>query len=263
MTAKVHASACVDPSARLADDVVIGPGAVIGPDVELGPGARVGPHCVLEGPAQIGEGTRLSAHAVVGSAPQDLKYGGERTIVRLGARNQVREFVTINRGTEAGGGETVVGDDNLFMTGAHVAHDCRVGDGTVFANNATLGGHVTVGDAATIGAFSAVHQFCRVGDHAFVGGFTVATKDVLPFMRTVGSRGDVHAYGVNRIGLERRGMDAAVIEALSRAFREIRRRRSRWTECAAELMERLGHVPEVARLVAFVEEARRSRGYHA
>ena len=181
----------------------------------------------------------------------------------MGERNTFREFCTVNRGTAGGIGETVIGDDNLFMTGAHVAHDCEVGSGTVFANNATLGGHVSVSDQVTLGAFSAVHQFCRVGEHAFVGGFTVATKDVLPFMRTVGGRGGVTAYGPNRIGLERKGMAADVIQALGDAFRQLRRPGGSKPEVLETLRAEHGSVAEVCRLLEFVAQAREARGFHS
>jgi len=246
----------------LGEDVVIGPASVIGPGVRLAEGVRVGPHCVLEGPTWVGASCVLTSHVALGTAPQDLKYDGEPTELKLGGRNTLREFCPVNRGTVTGIGKTVIGDDNRFMTGAHVAHDCEVGDGTVFANNATLGGHVVVSEQATLGAFSAVHQFCRVGEHAFVGGFTVATKDVLPFMRTVGGRGEVTAYGPNRIGLERKGMASDAIKALGDAFRQLRRPGGSKPAVVEALREEHGSVAEVCRLLDFVAQARDARGFH-
>ena len=254
--------ASVHSAAALGKDVEIGPWSLVGPQVRLGDGVRVGPHCVIDGDVEIGEGSVLTSHVAIGSPPQDLKYAGEPTRVRIGARNTIREFCTVNRGTAAGGGVTSIGDDNLFMTGAHVAHDCHVGSRTVFANNATLGGHVSVGDFTTVGAFTAAHQFCRIGRHAFIGGFTVVTKDILPFMKTVGSRGDVTCYGPNKMGLERKGMPAEAVEALSRAFRILRAPGGRTPDGFARMLEEQGSHAEVREFVEFAEAARLSRGFH-
>ena len=161
-------------------------------------------HVVIGPFTELGEDNEIYAHCTLGMGPQDLKFKGAPTRLRIGDRNVVRESCTMHRGTEHGGGLTTVGDDNFFMTGSHIAHDCHVGNSNIFANCATLAGHVEVGDFCTVGAFSAVHQFCRVGSHAFMGGFTVATLDVLPYMKTVGAR-DTKSYGVNTIGLRRRG----------------------------------------------------------
>jgi UDP-N-acetylglucosamine acyltransferase len=260
--ARVDPRAVVADGARLADDVVVGPFAVVGDGVTVGPGCRIGPHCVLEGGTEVGEGCVLTSHVALGTPPQDLKYGGEPTRLVVGARNVFREFCTVNRGTVAGGGTTRVGEGSLFMTGSHVAHDCQVGSRTVFANNATLGGHVTVEDDVTVGAFCAVHQFCHVGRHAFLGGFTVVTKDALPFMRTVGSRGDVRCYGPNRIGLERKGLAGPAIAALDTAFRRLRSRGGLRPEALAEAVAEAAGAAEVAELLAFVLRARQGRGVH-
>lgn len=259
---RIDERASVHATATLGAGVEIGPWSLVGPQVRLGDGVRVGPHCVIDGDVEVGEGSVLTSHVSIGSPPQDLKYAGEATRVRVGARNTFREFCTVNRGTAAGGGLTVVGDDNLFMTGSHVAHDCRVGSRIVFANNATLGGHVVVGDFATIGAFTAAHQFCRIGRHAFIGGFTVVTKDILPFMKTVGSRGEVTCYGPNRIGLERKGMTGEAVEALGKAFRILRAPSGRTPDGFARMLEEQGSAPEVRELVEFAEAARAGRGFH-
>lgn len=259
----VSPQAVIDAGADLADDVEIGPFSVIGPDVRIGAGCRIGPHCVVEGPTDVGAGCVLTSHVSLGSAPQDLKHRGEPTTLEVGARNVFREFVTVNRGTATGGGTTRIGEDNLFMTGAHVAHDCQVGDRTVFANNATLGGHVSVLDDATVGAFCAVHQFCRVGRHAFVGGFTVATKDVLPFMKTVGSRGAVKVYGPNTIGLQRKGFPDEVVDALAAAHRVLRKPSGCRTEALDEIALRHDSVAEVLELIDFIKASREGRGCHS
>jgi UDP-N-acetylglucosamine acyltransferase len=215
--ARVHPSAVVDPSVVIGEDSVVGPGAVIGPGVVVGRRVNIGACAVIEGLTTIGDETRIFPFASIGLAPQDLKYKGEPTRLVIGRANTFRECVTIHRGTIGGGGETRIGDRNLFMAYAHVAHDCQVGSDTIFGPGATLGGHVVVEDFAQISAYSGVHQYCRVGRHAFIGGYSVVTKDALPFAKTVGNRARV--YGVNSIGLVRRGFSPAVVGRLKRAFR--------------------------------------------
>src|SRR4030095_13571414 len=197
---------------------IIEPHAVIGPDVTVGKRCRIGASAVVEGWTEIGDETHIYPMASIGLAPQDLKYKGERTRLRIGRRNIVREFATINRGTAGGGGQTSIGDNNLFMAYVHVAHDCQVGNDTIFGPHATLGGHVAVEDNANISAGSAVHQFCRVGRHGFIGGYSVVTKDALAFGRTIGSR-PARIFGVNSVGLVRRGFSADTINQLKRAYR--------------------------------------------
>jgi len=210
--AGIHPTAVVAASARIAEPTSIGAYAVVGPQVKIGAGTIIEAHAVIDGDTSLGRDNHIYPYASVGLPPQDLKYHGEATRLEIGDRNVVREFVTLNRGTGGGGGLTSIGSDNLFMAYAHVAHDCRVGNHTIFANAATLAGHVDVADHATIGAFSAVHQFCRVGVYGFLGGYTVATKDVLPYSKTVGNRARI--YGVNTLGLQRRGFPAEVIAAI-------------------------------------------------
>ena len=214
---RVDSSAQVHPGAQLGDGTVVGPNVSIGEHVRIGRGCRIGASSVIDGWTEIGDESEIFPFASIGLIPQDLKFQGEQTRLTIGARNVFREFVTINRGTRGGGGHTEIGDDNLFMAYAHVAHDCKIGSGTIFANAATLGGHVLVDDHATIGAFSGVHQYCRVGKHAFIGGYSVVTKDALPFSKTVGNR--ARNYGVNTLGLSRRGFAPDVIAELKRANR--------------------------------------------
>jgi len=257
MSARIHPAAIVDPAAVLGDGVEIGPYAVVEAGVTLGDGCVVGPFCRMAGPAVIGRGNRFESHCAVGGPPQDLKYDGEPTRLEIGDGNTFREFVTLNRGTPGGGGVTRIGSGGLFMAYAHVAHDCHVGDGVIFANAATLAGHVTVADFATIGAFSAVHQFCRVGVHAFLGGFTVATKDCLPFMRTVGSR-PAKCYGPNSIGLERRGFSEEVRTAIKRAWRLIHSPKLGLTEALERIeADGLADTAEVRGLVEFIRTSER------
>ncbi|HEV7501207.1 MAG TPA: acyl-ACP--UDP-N-acetylglucosamine O-acyltransferase [Vicinamibacteria bacterium] len=250
----------VDPSARVAPEAHLGPGvrvgpyAVIGPQVRIGAGTIVEAHAVIDGDTTLGADNHIYPFTSVGLAPQDLKYHGEATRLELGDRNVVREFVTLNRGTGGGGGVTRIGSDNLFMAYAHVAHDCQVGSHTIFANGATLAGHVEVADHATIGAFSAVHQFCRVGIYGFLGGYTVATKDVLPYSMTVGNRARI--YGVNTLGLTRRGFSSEVIAAIRHAYRVLLQSRLNTSEALARL-ESEPMVAEVRVLVDFIRSAKR------
>jgi len=214
----IDPTALVHPRAVVGAGTTIGPHAVVGPHVRLGANCVVGASAVIDGWTDVGDETEIFPFASIGLIPQDLKFRGEPTKLAIGRRNIFREFVTINRGTQGGGGVTEIGDRNVFMAYVHVAHDCHVGNDTIFGPHATLGGHVTVEDFANISAGSAVHQFCRVGRHGFIGGYSVVTKDALPFARTVGSR-PARIFGVNSIGLMRRGLEADVIEKLKRSFR--------------------------------------------
>ncbi|HSB76221.1 MAG TPA: acyl-ACP--UDP-N-acetylglucosamine O-acyltransferase, partial [Terriglobales bacterium] len=200
----IHPTALVDPDARIHSSCRIGPYCVVGADVEMGEGCELVAHVVLAGPTRLGAHNRIFPFASVGQPPQDLKFGGEKTRLEIGDHNQIREFVTLHRGTVGGGGVTHIGSHTLIMAYAHVAHDCFIGDHVILANAATLAGHVTVEDWATVGALCPVHQFVRIGTYAFIGGGSTITKDVLPFSKTVAAR-DAHAYGLNAIGLERHG----------------------------------------------------------
>jgi UDP-N-acetylglucosamine acyltransferase len=213
----VHPTAIVHPGARIGAGSVIGPHAVVGEHVRIGRDCRVGASSVIDGFTEIGDGNEFFPFSSIGLIPQDLKFKGEPTKLAIGHRNVFREFVTVHRGTAGGGGLTEIGDENVFMAYAHVAHDCHIGSFTIFGNAATLGGHVTVENYATISAFSGVHQYCRVGQHAFIGGFSVITKDALPYAKTVGNRARI--YGLNKIGLVRRRFSPEAISKLRRAYR--------------------------------------------
>jgi UDP-N-acetylglucosamine acyltransferase len=254
--AEIDATAIVSPNALLAPDVVVGAYAVIGPNVTIGSGCVIGAFTRIEGPTAIGERNQFYGHASIGGPPQDLKYKGEHTELAIGNDNVFREFVTINRGTTGGGGKTTIGNENFFMAYSHVAHDCHVGSSTIFANNATLAGHVEIADYATIGAFSAVHQFCRVGEHAFVGGGSMITQDVMPYAKTVASR-DNRSYGINTIGLERKGFSKETVEALQRAYKILIRSKLRADEALQKIEEELGNFPEARYLVEFVRASKR------
>ena len=250
----IHPTAIVHRDAKIGAGTVIGPYAIVGPNVVIGERCQIGASSVVDGWTVIGDDNVISPMASIGLAPQDLKYRGEPTRVVIGDHNVFREFVTIHRGTAGGGGLTAIGDRNLFMAYAHVAHDCRVGSSTIFGNAATLGGHVHVEDYATISAYSGIHQFCRVGQHAFIGGYTVVTRDALPYAKTVGNRARI--YGVNAIGLARRGFTPELIEQLRRAYRNLVQHN---TSRALELIEHDPTLaaPEVQYLVSFIRSAHR------
>ena len=256
-SASIDPSARVHPTACIGEGTTIGANAVIGPDVRIGRRCQIGASAVIEGLTEIGDGTQIYPMASIGLAPQDLKYRGERTKLIVGRGNIFREFVTINRGTQGGGGETTIGDDNLFMAYVHVAHDCHIGSHTIFGPHATLGGHVHVEDFANISAGSAVHQFCRVGQHGFIGGYSVVTKDALPFGRTIGSR-PARIFGVNTIGLSRRGFTPATITQLRHAFRYLLLSKLNTTRALATIeQDESLSAPEIRYLVEFIRKSQR------
>jgi UDP-N-acetylglucosamine acyltransferase len=253
---EIHPTANVHQSARLGEGTVVGPHATIGPDVRLGAGCRVGASAVVDGWTDVGDATEIYPFASIGLVPQDLKFRGERTRLVIGTRNIFREFVTIHRGTRGGGGLTEIGDRNVFMAYVHIAHDCHVGNDTIFGNMATLGGHVTVEDFVNVSAGSGVHQFCRVGRHAFIGGYSVVTKDALPYARTVGNRARI--YGLNTIGLMRRGFPPDVISKLKRSFRYLLQSKLNTTSALRQIeQDRSLACPEVEYLVEFIRTSQR------
>ena len=252
----IDGTAIVHPHAQIGVGTTIGPYATIGPHVVLGAHCRVGASAVIDGWTEIGEGTEIYPFASIGLIPQDLKFQGEVTRLVIGRHNIFREFVTIHRGTRGGGGVTRIGDNNLFMAYAHVAHDCQVEHDTIFANGATLAGHVLVESYATIGAFSGVHQFCRVGKYAFIGGYSVVTKDALPFAKTVGNRARI--YGLNTLGLVRRGFTPDAIGMLKRSFRYLLQSKLNTTNALRQIeRDRSLRCEEVQYLVEFIRTSHR------
>ncbi len=255
--AYVDPTATVHPSARIGVGTTIGPHCSIGPDVRIGERCQIGASVVIDGWTEIGDETHIYPMASIGLAPQDLKYRGERTRLTIGRRNIFREFVTINRGTQGGGGETTIGDHNLFMAYVHVAHDCHIGSDTIFGPHATLGGHVDVQDFANVSAGSAVHQFCRVGRYGFIGGYSVVTKDAAPFARTIGAR-PARIFGVNTIGLSRRGFTPDTISQLKQAYRYLIQSKLNTTRALAQIdADASLFAPEVRYLVDFIRTSRR------
>jgi UDP-N-acetylglucosamine acyltransferase len=251
----IHPTAIVSPRAELGEDVQIGPYTIIGDEVILHDRVRVAAHCVIEGPTEIGEETVIFPFASIGQIPQDLKYKGEPSRVLIGRRNRIREYVTIHRGTEGGGGITRIGDDNLLMVQAHVAHDCHVGNHVIMANGASLAGHVRVEDHATLGAYVGVHQFCRIGKYAFVGAYAVVVKDVPPYSLCAGNH--ARCYGPNTVGLRRKGFTEAQRRAIDRAFHLLLSSKLNTTQALEALRRELGHIPEIQDLIAFIETSQR------
>src|SRR5438876_3151688 len=253
---QIDPTAIVNPRAHIGEGTTIGPYVTAGPHVRIGANCRIGASSVVDGWTEIGDETEMFPFSSIGLIPQDLKFRGEETQLVIGRRNIFREFVTIHRGTRGGGGITRIGDRNLFMAYAHVAHDCQIGTETIFANGATLAGHVLVEDYATIGAFSGVHQFCRVGRHAFIGGYSVVTKDALPFAKTVGNRARI--YGLNTIGLMRRGFPPDVISKLKRSFRYLLQSKLNTTGALQQIQrDRSLACAEVQYLLDFIRTSQR------
>jgi UDP-N-acetylglucosamine acyltransferase len=256
-TAGIHPTAIVHPNAQIGAGTVIGPYATIGERVRIGRDCRIGASCVIEGVTEIGDGNEIFPMTSIGLVPQDLKFGGEPTRVVIGERNVIREFVTIHRGTAGGGGLTSIGNHNLLMAYTHIAHDCHIGNETIFGNAATLAGHVEVQDYANVGAFSGVHQFCRVGKYAFIGGYSVVTKDALPFAKTVGNRARI--YGINTIGLIRRGFSQDTLAKLRRAHRILLHANT--SRAVAQIERDPGlQSPEVRYVVDFIRSSKRGVG---
>ena len=256
-TAQIHPTAQVSSGAQLGRGVTVGPFVIIGDGVVIGEETEVGPHTVLMGPSNLGRRNRILGQSAIGTDPQDLKYQGEETSLHIGDENIIREFVTINRGTAQGGGKTTIGNRNLCMTGVHVAHDCHVGNDGILANAATLAGHVEIGNGATVGAFTGVHQFCRVGPHAFIGGYSVITRDAPPFIKTVGHRNRARTYGINGIGLSRKGFSEERIHALRKAYRWIFRNRLTVPQGRDRILKEKLQTPDVESLLQFLETSSR------
>jgi UDP-N-acetylglucosamine acyltransferase len=252
----IHHTAIVDPKATIPPSCLIGPYCVIGPQVELGEGCHLVSHVTMEGPTRIGSGNTFFPFCSIGLAPQDISYRGEPTRLEIGDHNTIREFVTINRGTVKGGGLTMIGDHNLIMAYTHIAHDCQIGSHIIMANAATLGGHVTVEDWATVGALCPVHHFVRIGTHAFIGGGTTITRDVLPFSKTSAERG-THAYGLNAVGLERRGFTKERIRKIHHAYRVLLASKLNTSQAMEKLKSESDLGEDVAMLIRFIESSER------
>ena len=252
----VHPTAIVDPRAKVHPSCKIGPYCVIGPEVELGEGCHLVSHVTIEGPTKIGADNGFFPFCSIGMAPQDMTYAGEPTRLEIGDHNEIREFVTINRGTVKGGGLTRVGSHTLVMAYTHIAHDCDIGDHVILANAATLGGHITVGEWAVVGALCPVHHFVRIGAHAFIGGGTTITRDVLPFSKTAAAR-DTHAYGLNAVGLERRGFSKERIRKIHHAYKLLQASKLNTSQALERMKSEPDRGEDVDMLIKFIEASER------
>ena len=251
----IHSTAIIDPTAKIAEDVSVGAYAVIGPGVEIDSGTQVGDHATIYGPTTIGRENQILQHSVLGGAPQDISYQGEPTRLVIGERNTIREYVSISRGSVHGGGITRVGDDNFIMAYAHIGHDCQVGNQNVITNSVSLAGHVIVGDKCNLGGFSLVHQFVRIGSFAFTSMGSAINRDVPPFVTVSGNY--ARSYGINKIGLRRNGFSTESIDAISRAYKLLVRRRVRRDNALRQLEPLMRNFEEVKLFVNFVQESSR------
>lgn len=252
----IHPTAVVDPKAIIPGSCEIGPYCVVGPDVEMGENCRLVSHVALEGPTRLGSNNRIFPFASVGMGPQDLSFKGEPTRLEIGDDNEIREFVTIHRGTTKGGGLTRVGSQTLIMAYSHIAHDCIVGDHVIMANAATLAGHVTIEDWAVVGALCPIHQFVRVGAHSYIGGGTTITQDVLPFSKTSAAR-EVHAYGMNSVGLSRRGFSPERIMKIHHAYKVLLASKLNTSQALERLKAEGDQGEDVSILMRFIESSER------
>jgi len=258
--ATVHATALVEPGARLADSVTVGPYAVIGPRVTIGEGTTIGPHCVIEGRTTIGRDNRIFQFCSLGAVPQDKKYAGEDTALEIGHRNTIREFCTFNLGTAQDAGATRIGSDNWIMAYVHIAHDCQVGDQTILANNATLAGHVQLGDWAFVGGLTGIHQFVKIGAHAMAGFASAVTQDVPPYMTVDGNPLAVRGFNIE--GLRRRGFGPTRIAAVKQMHRLLYRSGLTFEAARAAIAALAESTPEAAGDVAVMSDflGRSTRG---
>jgi UDP-N-acetylglucosamine acyltransferase len=255
MASFIHETSIVDSRAQIGDNCHIGPFCTIGESVVLAHGVRLDSHVVVDGRTSIGERTRVYPFVSIGLAPQDLKYGGEPTRTEIGRDNHIREFTTVHRGTAGGGGITRIGNGNLLMAQAHVAHDCQLGSEIIMANAATLAGHVEVADRASIGAYSGVHQYCRIGFEAFVGGYSVVVKDAMPFAIIQGNH--AKCYGLNRVGVKRRGYSRDTVDKLNHAFHILLASRLNTSQAVERIRSEIKDCPEVDLLAEFIENSKR------
>lgn len=251
----IHPTAIIQPGARLADNVSVGAYTVIGEHVVIGSGTTVASHVVIEGWTEIGCDNKIFQFSSIGADPQDLKYAGQKTYLKMGDRNRIREFTTLNRGTEEGGGLTKIGNDNLFMAYSHVAHDCIVHDQVVLANGATLAGHVEVESSAILGGLVAVHQFCRVGCHTMISGGSMVNQDVPPYTVAQGDR--AKTVGLNLIGLKRRGFSEETIRGIKKAYRKVFRAGLNLEEALEIIAEEIEPSPELDHFVNFIKDSQR------
>ena len=251
----IHSTAIISSKAEIDSNVEIGPYSIIGKNVFIGSGTVIGPHVVVDPYVTIGADCNIFQYAAIGAPPQSLKFEGGETYVKIGRGTIVREFVTIHRGTESGGGITEVGEENLLMAYTHIAHDCKTGRKVVLSNNATLAGHITIGDNATIGGLVAIHQFVRIGDYAFVGGKSAVVKDVPPYVIASGDRAKLH--GLNSVGLKRHGFSENTVSSLKKTYRIIFRIGLTMNEAIERVRAEVEQIPEVLGFIDFIKSSQR------
>ena len=252
--AQVHPTAIVDPNAELGLGVTVGPWSIVGPGVTVGDGTVIGPSVLIERDTTVGNECRISKGVALGTDAQDLKFHGEQTFLTVGSGTVIREFATLNRGTAASG-ETVVGDNCLLMAYTHVAHDCRLGNHVVLSNAVNMAGHVTIGDWAIVGGLTPIHQFVRIGAHAFVGGASRIARDVPPYCKAAVSPAKL--YGLNSVGLDRRGFAPEVRSALKKTYRILFTSNLNVTQGMAQAEAEMSQIPEVQEFLAFIRESER------
>ncbi|MBU0991807.1 MAG: acyl-ACP--UDP-N-acetylglucosamine O-acyltransferase [Proteobacteria bacterium] len=251
----IHSTAIIDPKAEIGSNVEIGPYTIIRENVYIGSGTEVGPHVVIDPFVTVGPNCKIFQFAAIGAIPQDLKFEGERSYVKIGCGTVIREFVTIHRGTAIGGGITEIGENNLLMAYTHVAHDCKIGNKVVLANNATLAGHVTIGEHATVGGLVAIHQFTRIGDYAFIGGKSAVVKDIPPYVIAAGDRAKLH--GLNTVGLKRHEFSQETLSLLKKAYRIVFRIGLTVNEAVERVRAEVDLVPEVVNFINFIKSSER------
>ena len=251
----IHPTAIIDPGAEIDSDVKIGPYSIVGENVSIGSGTVIGPHVTIDPFVEIAPNCQIYQYASLGAVPQAVKFKGEKTYLKIGRNTIVREFVTLNRGTEFGGGVTEVGEDNFLMAYTHIAHDCKTGKGVILANNATLAGHITIGDYVIIGGLVAIHQFVRIGDHAYIGGKSAVVKDIPPYIIAAGDRATLH--GLNKVGLQRHGLSKNTLMQLKKAYRILFRIGLTINEAVDRVLAEVENTPEVLNLVNFIKSTQR------
>ena len=251
----IHPTAIINPKAEIGEDVKIGPYSIVGENVKIGRGTQIMSHGVIQGWTEIGEDCRIFPFATVGTIPQDLKFRGEKSRLTIGHRNTIREYVTINLGTAEGGGVTIIGDDNLLMAYAHVAHDCYIGTHVIMANAASLAGHITLQDYSFVGGLVGIHQFVRVGRYAFIGGFSGVPQDIPPFVTASGSR--VKLYGLNTVGLKRLGFTDDRLGALKKAYQILIRSKAPVKDAIKKVRDELSDSQDAQEMATFIEQSDR------
>ncbi len=251
----IHPTAIIDPSAEIDSNVTIGPYAIIKADTVIGSGTTIGPYTTIEQYVTVGENCQIFQYASVGGAPQDLKFQGEKTYLKIGRGTIIREFVTINRGTENGGGITEVGEENYLMAYTHIAHDCKTGKQVILANSSTLAGHITIGDNVSVGGLVAIHQFVQIGDFAYIGGKSAVVKDIPPYVIAAGDRATLH--GLNNVGLQRHKFSKSTLLQIKKAYRIFFRIGLTVNQASERVKAEVDMIPEVKKFMNFIIESNR------